>query len=301
MMRLNEPEYSFEVTIDECIAGITGNNGLKERLSDNKDILITKWGEYLKAGNSGNLHAINPTEDVRTSVRIQGSYPWLNCHAILNRSDLIKIYEQYFAAQEKPARKIYDALLNAAKEKCPFCGGIGTPRNLDHFLPKAHFPQFSVLPINLVPACRDCNMDSKGQAFATKEEDQIIHPYADKNIFFSEQWIFAAYHEGNATKPGEFEYYALPPDNWSAVDKARVNKHFKDFNLAKRYGTKAAEQLCVVLSQINSMKLKGYDKEIIKSILLQPVVDNAQLFANHWQKGMYQALYTYFSNKSGWV
>jgi hypothetical protein len=83
---------------------------------------------------------------------------------------------KYFVPEEKPARTIYDSLLNSAKEKCPFCGGIGTPRNLDHFLPKAHFPQFSVLPRNLIPACRDCNMDGKGHAFATNAEDQIILP-----------------------------------------------------------------------------------------------------------------------------
>lgn len=286
-MRLSEPKYNFETTLDECIAGITGNKGLKDKLSVNKVTLITEWSEYLKAGGFGNLHTIKPIEDVRTSVSIP--YTWISYHDILNKSDLVKIYEQYFAKQGKPARKIYDALLNAAKEKCPFCGGIGTPRNLDHFLPKTHFPQFSVLPHNLIPSCRDCNMDGKGQAFATNEEDQIIHPYADKDIFFSEQWIFATYHEGNGTKPGEFEYYTLPPVNWSAVDKVRVRKHFKDFSLAKRYGDKAGQQLGTVSLQIERMKLASLDRGIINNVLLQPGVDAAP-FANHWQKGMYQAL-----------
>ncbi len=281
MMRLNNPNYSFENTLDECIAGITGNTSLKNKVVSSKPTLIAAGDGYLNVAGAGKLHTILPINtDVDDDPVVISS---------LKKSDLVKIYEQYFVPKKKPARKIYDALKNAAKENCPFCGGIGTPRNLDHFLPKTHFPQFSVLPHNLVPSCLDCNMGEKGQAFATNEEDQIIQPYADKDIFFSEQWIFATYHESNGAKPGEFEYYTLPPNNWSTVDKARVRKHFKDFDLAKRYGTKAGEQLGVVLPQIESMKRKGLDNETIKSILLQPVIDKVP-FANHWHNGMYQAL-----------
>jgi hypothetical protein len=283
MMRLSEPKYSFETTLDECITGITGNNTLRDKLSASKFTLITEWNKYLRAGCSGKLHTIQSIMVVRSSVTIP--FRWLNYTVTLNKSELINIYETYFVPEKKPARKIYDALLNAAQEQCPFCGGIGTPRNLDHFLPKTIFPQFSVLPHNLIPSCRDCNMDGKGSAFATNEEDQIIHPYTDKDIFFSEQWIFATYHQSNRT----FEYSALPPDNWSDVDKARVRKHFKDFNLANRYRTKAAQQLNTVLLQINRMKQAGVDREVIKNVVLQSGVDAAP-FANHWQKGMYQAL-----------
>jgi len=207
----------------------------------------------------------------------------------LKKSELVKIYDQYFVPEDKPARKIYDALLNAAKEKCPFCGGIGTPRNLDHFLPKAHFPQFSVLPRNLVPTCRDCNMDGKGHSFAKSAEDQIIQPYSDNDRFFSEQWVFAIYHVSSDEEPGEFEYYVSPPEYWPEVDKRRVRKHFEDFKLAKRYATKAAEQLGTVLRQIESIEQLRLDSRDIHSIILQPGVDAAP-FVNHWQKGMYQAL-----------
>ncbi len=277
MMRLSEPKYSFETILDECIAGIARNPMLSKNLTSSKPFLIAEGNVYLNAAGAGKLHTILP---VNTGVNTDPVV--INT---LKKSDLVKVYEQYFVPETKPARKIYYALLNAAQEQCPFCGGIGTPRNLDHFLPKTHFPQFSVLPHNLIPSCRDCNMDGKGQEFATNEEDQIIHPYADKDIFFSEQWIFATYPQSNGT----FEYSALPPDNWSDVDKARVRKHFKDFNLANRYRNKAAQQLRTVLLQINRMEQAGVDREVIKNVVLQSGVDAAP-FANHWQKGMYQAL-----------
>ena len=104
-----------------------------------------------------------------------------------------------------------------------------------------------------------------------------------------EQWIFAGYHTGNNGEPGDFEYYISPPDGWSEVDKLRVLKHFKDFDLAKRYATKAAEQFGTVLNQVAVMERAGLDKGVIRNVLLQPAVDAAP-FVNHWQKGMYQAI-----------
>jgi hypothetical protein len=281
MMRLSEPQFSCEQILDECVAGITGNASLREKLTSSKPDLMAAGDGYLVAVGTGEIYTIPPID-----TNMDDDPVVINA---LKKSELVKVYDQYFVPEDKPARKMYDALLNSAKEKCPFCGGIGTPRNLDHFLPKAHFPQFSVLSRNLVPSCRDCNMDGKGHDFATKAEDQIIQPYADKDRFFMDQWIFATYHADDEREPGVFEYYTSPPENWSEVDKLRVRKHFEDFDLAKRYATKAAEQLGTVLSQIKKMELANLNKDMIRDVLLQPGVDAAP-FVNHWQKGMYQAL-----------
>ncbi len=283
MIKLSEPQYNFAQAIDECVEGITGNAKLRNELASSKNELIGLEAQYLGAASTGELYAIQSVNTDKDGDPI--------VIGTLKKSELIKIYKQYFVPDQKPARKIYDALLNSAKEKCPFCCGIGTPRNLDHFLPKSYFPQFSILTINLVPACRDCNMDGKADDFSIKAEDQIIQPYADKEIFFKDQWIFATYHSDNNTEPGEFEYYTSPPGNWSKVDKQRVKKHFEDFDLAKRYATKAAEPLGTILQQIQRMKLNSID---IQDILIQPGVSNAP-FANHWIKGMYQALSKHYS------
>ncbi|MGY8770739.1 MAG: HNH endonuclease [Pirellulales bacterium] len=280
MIRLSEPQFSYQDTLSRCITGITGNTDLKKKLQENSPDIIAVEAQYIAAASGGKLHTIHPING--------GKADDPDVIKTVKKSELIKVYNQYFVAAEKPARKIYNALLNSAKEKCPFCGGIGSPRNLDHFLPKAHFPQFSILPRNLIFACRDCNMDGKADDFAANEEDQIIQPYLDNDRFFLEQWIFANYKAGNKDEPGEFEYYVLAPDAWAEVNKQRVRKHFEDFSLAKRYATKAAERLGTVLIQIKSMEQLGLNNREIKSVL-EPEVNNA-LFVNHWQKGMFQAL-----------
>lgn len=277
MIRLNEPEYDFGQTLDECVNGITGNNALRNNVVDSKPGLIEMGDQYSNAAANGGLYAIPPVNAVGNANPV--------VVYTLTKSDLIKVYDQYFVSSEKPARKIYDSLLNAAKEKCPFCGGIGTPCNLDHFLPKMHFPQFSVLPRNLVPSCLDCNMVYKARTFATNAQDQVIQPYADDDKFFSSQWIYATYHVGINHQPGEFEYYTDPPAEWPDVDKQRVEKHFQDFNLGKRYAIKAAECLGMFLKQIEAMEQKGIDyREILQSGV------NSAPFTNHWQKIMFQAL-----------
>lgn len=285
MMRLNEPQYSVENAVDECALGVTGNETLHLKLIASKESHASENLLYANAANAGVLYTIEPVNTDFDSDPVV-------CDT-LKKSELIKIYEQYFRPKNKPARKIYDALLNAAKDKCPFCGGIGTPRNLDHFLPKVHYPQFSILPVNLVPSCRDCNMDGKAQNFASTAGDQIIHPYSDTDRFFVDQWIFSTYVASSYEEPGIFQYYATPPEDWPEFDKQRARKHFGDFDLSTRYATKAAEHLGTVLGQVRSMTQVGLDSTVIQNVLLQPGVDAAE-FPNHWQKGMFQALIQHF-------
>lgn len=60
---------------------------------------------------------------------------------------------------------------------CPMCGSqhLGT---LDHYLPRESFPEFSILPCNLIPACPHCNSGvKKGIYRGTASPERFIHPY----------------------------------------------------------------------------------------------------------------------------
>lgn len=281
MIRLGEPQYSFEQALSECLAGITGNEVLRGKLTTFIPELSNVANCYIAFAKSGELYTLSAINTEESGDPVVFSD--------LTRSDFIKLYNQYFVPDQKPARRIYDALKNSAHEKCPFCGGIGSVKNLDHFLPKAHFPLFSVMPWNLIPACRDCNMDGMAGNYATVAGNQIIHPYADQDRFFSDQWIRANYHAGDNGEPGFFEYFVSAPDHWTDTDKERVAKHFKDFDLAKRFSKKAGELLGTILTQIDNFKNLSLSNKHICQCLLQPGVDKAP-FVNHWHKGMYQAL-----------
>ncbi|MBD8524348.1 HNH endonuclease [Pseudomarimonas arenosa] len=280
MIRLAEPKHAYEHVLDQCIAGVTGNTALRLKLTAAKPDLLALGNDYINRCESGQLHSIAPTAlDVDDPDVV----------LTMKKSELTRVYATYFVGKDKPARKIYTDLLVAAREICPFCGGIGRPRNLDHFLPKSRFPQFSVFPKNLVPSCRDCNMEGKSEEFSTTQERQLIHPHADDLKYFRDQWIFARFN-GNPEDPRvNLEYFVQPPDSWDDIAVSRARNHFSSFDLSTRYAIRAAQQRTTVLRQMVMLQQEGLSSDAIRRCLLIPGIKEA-IFPNHWQRGLYQAL-----------
>ncbi|MFX4235392.1 HNH endonuclease [Aliarcobacter butzleri] len=277
MLRLGNPIYSYAQAMESCRQGITGNANLLQKLNHSIALLQISATDYVASASTGNLYT-------RQAIPNRRNYDPVVI-GTLQKSDLLKLYDTYFVSLNKPGRIIYDALMSAANEKCPFCGGIGRPRNLDHYLPKAHYPQFSVLPVNLVPSCRDCNMDGKGEDFATTEEAQVLQPYLDNDRYFNEQWVFARYIAGLGAEPGVIEYFVQPPEHWEDAQKRRVEKHFNDFDLELRFSKEAGPRLVTYLAQIHALTQIPLELEVAKSTILQPVIDSAP-FLNHWERVM---------------
>jgi 5-methylcytosine-specific restriction endonuclease McrA len=69
------------------------------------------------------------------------------------------------------------AVLGAAKGRCVLCS-VAQPHTLDHFLPKESWPSLSVLALNLIAACADCNRN-KGTLANAAPGQQFVHPYLD--------------------------------------------------------------------------------------------------------------------------
>jgi hypothetical protein len=69
-------------------------------------------------------------------------------------------------------------LRKSATGACPVCGSDGTG-TLDHYLPKAIFPEFSFFSKNLVPACSKCNARKLAVVRGAAFDERAIHPYFD--------------------------------------------------------------------------------------------------------------------------
>ncbi len=283
MKRLTIPNHNYSDLIDLCIEGIADTQAIKPRIIANKKNLLLDASVYDTKINQGQIYIYTPLIRFHDAVCIKST-----------KEDYEKLYTQYFVPKAKKIRVMYDAILTSAKGECPFCGGLGDPSNLDHFLPKAEFPQFSIYPSNLVPSCRDCNMGEKKVGYATSAEEQMIHPYLDKKIFFAEQWITAEYiADSNLDEPGEFRYYVNPPSHWDDVDQKRAEKYFNDFNLSSRYAKQATSSLRSKLRSIKRELDRGISiKEIITDVI-QPDIDGAP-FINYWEVGMSDALIKHF-------
>lgn len=283
LQKIELPLINYGNLIDTCIEGILRNKNLKDFLNENKIKLIQDAITYKKYASTGKIYQLNPSS-------ISSNMALVSHDTLCFKDQFTKIYNSYFVPETKATRKTYDAILNAAQEECPFCGGVGTPTNLDHFLPKAEFPQFSILPLNLVPACRDCNLGSKKAAYAKTAETQTIHPYLDYSFFFNEQWVTAKYIIDDPSELGYLDYYVKVPSHWINENKERALNHFKDFGIANKYAKHANSLIKTEVRRIKRQIDANVNIfEILKDHLLVAKRDSP--FKNHYFSGFYDAFF----------
>lgn len=214
-----------------------------------------------------------------------------NCHnddialGSVTKKELKSVYSSHMVGRGKPARAIYDLLLSRAPlGKCPFCG-FGHASTLDHYLPKTLYPQLSVLPLNLLPSCKDCNT-GKSTVIATTGESQTLHPYFDHHNFINEQWLFA---EVMQTAPVTIKFFVRAPTHWDDLSKARAQAHFSDFKLNSRYSVEASNEIACLRDSLQSyQELLGSNG--VKQSLLIEAQSHYNQHSNSWQTAMYQAL-----------
>ena len=206
-----------------------------------------------------------------------------NSACVASKDELVKLYEQQMV-KNKAGRKNYDLLLSRAPNGiCPFCG-FAQATTLDHYMPKRKLPSFSIIPINLIPSCSDCNT-GKNEDVAGTIQEQIIHPYYD-HLLFNEQWLFATVNE---TKPASLTFYTTPPVHWEHNSISRINSHFRDFELARRFSVQVADEISILRHELD------YDFEIsqengVKRALEKKHSACARVYKNWWKTAMYQAL-----------
>lgn len=197
--------------------------------------------------------------------------------------DLEKVYSNGMLPKEMPGRKIYDQIRSSAPDGvCPLCS-IGTVDTLDHYLPKAKYPIFSVTPINLIPSCTPCN---KGKLvdYPKTADDQTLHPYYDS--VNNENWIKATIIQ---TQPIAFFFYPDPPNNWDLTLQNRVKNHFDAFELNKKFSSNAN----TMYRGFKNMLVEAFNKDplLLKQLLYSFYDSNRVLGVNSFEAVMFETLY----------
>lgn len=203
----------------------------------------------------------------------------------LTKGDVKSLYSAQMVPASKFARQHYDQLIiSSPQRKCPFCG-FGRATTLDHFLSKSDYPWLSIVPANLVPACKDCN-HGKGASRAKSANDQTIHPYFESLQLSAEQWLFASVRQ---TVPLTLDYSAKPPASWDEALCGRVVKHFVAFDLKARFSIEAATELGALRYTLK--KLYGMaGRAAVSQHLAVVACGEEQLNRNSWKTALYQAL-----------
>lgn len=126
--------------------------------------ILARYSEYLT--HEGDPSVLRPSATPRGSI--DGDFLY-GCYASGNGADSEAV---------QAARK-------SIKGYCPYCGLRLRQRprkkkhGSDHHLPRSVFPEFSILCVNLVTACHDCN-EHKGTDYLTSTGGRLLlHPYFD--------------------------------------------------------------------------------------------------------------------------
>ena len=203
----------------------------------------------------------------------------------VTKKELSDTYSKHMRGFTKPARQLYNQLLaSAPRRKCPYCG-FGHASTLDHYLPKAKFPILSVLPWNLVPACKDCNT-GKNAAIATVQDQQTLHPYFEHPRIVTDQWLYARVL---TETPPVLEFFVNPPEVWDPVDKSRVLAHFRDYKLASRFSVEASNELASLKGTLSQVWTTSASAGVQDHLRFSAAGKSA-VHVNAWDTAMYQAL-----------
>lgn len=267
MRKLPKPKVPGAEVFKLCAASVQDVE-LKNGLHQAEVIIPAKEVLYEKLTKSAKLHQMEPMDDVAGT---------------LSTAQMQRLYNQTFVKSKK-TRLVYANLKKACtNDICPLCGQ-GTVRQLDHYLAISKFPVFGLSPINLVPACSDCNKN-KLDHIPSSASELTIHPYFD-NVE-DDQWLHAKVVDGI---PGAVTFHVQPPQTWNVVKRERMKTHFRIFGLGLLYATHAAVEIGNIRHQLQRLAGTPGSDELVRGYLRECAASRAAAHINSWQTAVYTAL-----------
>jgi hypothetical protein len=163
MRALAKPDFDVRVTFELCADNVD-DDALRNRLKSVTDDIVAAEKMYEDLGKKSALYTIPEADSVGGEVTL---------------GEMRQLYKGTFSKLNKPPRVIYDKIKGAAKHSiCPLCGHR-VVATLDHYLAQSRHAALTVTPVNLVPACTDCNKLKLAKQ-PQRAEDQTLHPYFDE-------------------------------------------------------------------------------------------------------------------------
>jgi hypothetical protein len=202
---------------------------------------------------------------------------------VVTAEEMVNLYDRRMASARGVGRPIYDRIKAIPPgDICPLCAQRDVS-TLDHHLPKTLHPALTVTPLNLVPACKDCNK-AKGQKVAATAEEQTLHPYFDD--IEETPWLTA---EVLHTSPASLRFFVEVALVMHPILRERIEHHFATFELAKLYGVHAAVEVGNIRGRLKDLFATGGDVQV-KAHLTGEWQSRRAVHMNSWQTATYFAV-----------
>jgi len=148
----------------------------------------------------------------------------------LKYNSLFNLYD----SDSKDTQNLKEEIKEISRTKCPYCG-ISESSHLDHFLPRAKFPEFSIYSPNLIYVCSICNSTYKGaDVVNTLGERKFFNPYFDDFIEDIQFLKCKIKVEENGIYP-EFKFYIEDLSSSNDYEYKVIKNHFEVMHLQTRY------------------------------------------------------------------
>lgn len=259
------PGFKADETYQKCVRGC-GDEEFQSSLMELADQVKASAMDYVERAKDNRLYEIKNKIDCATKER-----------------RLKSVYDNGMRDKRSPGRAIYDELMSLPDDsRCPFCGHRSIS-GLDHILPKAKYPIFSVVPDNLVAICTSCN-SIKDDTSPTSQNDGILHPYFDS--IDGCQWLHANVNEGNHAV---VEFYVKSIEDWSDALNARIVNQFQLLKLNELYSAQAVQEMSSIKPSLQEHFENG-GSSFVRQELHRQWQSWKSVRSNSWQTACYMAL-----------
>lgn len=199
----------------------------------------------------------------------------------LRYNSLFNLYD----SDSKDTENLKEEIKEISRTKCPYCG-ISESSHLDHFLPRAKFPEFSIYSPNLIYVCSICNSTYKGDDVVNSlGERKFFNPYFDdfiENIQFLKCRIIV-----NDIYP-KFEFYIEDLSSSNDYGYKVIKNHFEAMGLQTRYFEQIVKEKFRIFK--NRYKNKDVTLSKLKENIEYELDGLLEENDNNWEKVFWQSL-----------
>lgn len=199
----------------------------------------------------------------------------------------VKALIHTYISETKSMRALRVDLLNPDLDdfaQCPYCG-INEPKTLDHYIPKESYPEFSILPLNLIPICNQCNSTYKGSKFLNKGKRVFLHSYLD--AFPDFDFLTCEVCVGRKLEV----IFKISPDPGNSEFSELLSEHFEHLNLNERFKYQSTIEIKLLRTSLGRVYRVNSDYSDVAEELHQEANDLKEVLGgNHWKVALYRGL-----------
>lgn len=272
MKRLSEPDVT------------NADKMLEDAIARKKNL------DYVKNLNANRTYMIGRYAVYKTELK---ALEKIGASTIVSQDAKDAIHSSFTSAFKKSIKE--DGLKQVYEEcagVCPFCG-TGKLEEIDHYIPKENYPEFTLYPLNLIPICNKCNKKKWDKFLDGANERKFINFYSDCIDSLEFLRVAIDFKGNDIKKTTKIKYTADFSKIADTYLKRVIEKHYKELDLLNRYADAANEEVSELFTVLSNQD--DNDEDEIRNAASRIVIGkkNGQLKTagmNDWKYLLYEKM-----------